>query len=121
MMDESEAGKKGNCGEPVVECCENSQQKCLISVTSITEIKENCNTLQLSDNSKQKEQSEGQAFIKGTNKPKCPTKCSSGFCHVSSGFRISYQGEKRAITSSHRLIPWLLLAALFPGIEGREP
>lgn len=83
MMDETEAGKTGNCGEPVLECCENRQQKCLISVTSTTavttEIKENCNPLQLSYNSKQKEQPEGQAFIKGTNKPNCSIQYSSGF------------------------------------------
>lgn len=42
-------------------------------------IKENCNTLQLSYNSKQKEQSEGKAFIKGTNKPNCSIQCSSVF------------------------------------------
>lgn len=30
------------------------------------------------------------------------------FFHVSSGFRIIYQGDKRAITSSYRLIPWHL-------------
>lgn len=40
---------------------------------------ENCNTLQLSYSSKQKEQPEGQAFIKGTNKPSCSIQYCSGF------------------------------------------
>jgi len=49
----------------------------------------------------------GRRFVKGTKKPNFYTTWWWLF-HISSGFRIKHQGEKRAIISSYRLIPWCM-------------
>lgn len=126
-MDKTEAGKVGNCGEPVLECCENKQQKCLISVTHttavITEIKENCNTLQLSYSSKQKKQPEGQAFIKAQTSQTVLYNTAVDFCQLWLQNQLSRRGKGNYIKLQVNSLAseTFLLAPLFTGIEGKEP
>lgn len=121
MMDETEAGKKGNCGEPVLECCENRQQKCLISVTSDHgnqgKLQYIATELQL-----QAERALRRASIYKRHKQAKLFYTMQQFSMSALASESAIKERKGQLHQVNSLAPeTFLLAALFTGVEGKEP
>lgn len=125
MMDETEAGKKGNCGEPVLECCENRQQKCLISVTSDHgnqgKLQHIATELQL-----QAERAPRRASIYKRHKQAKLFYTMQQWCFpcqlwLQNQLSRREKGNYIKLQVNSLAPETFLLAALFTGVEGKEP